>query len=84
MLVLGILDIISSIGIFLHKGWARWTGIVLGVLGALLGLAVVVTALEQPFDAGMLIFGLIWVGAHAFAVLGLAVGSRHFAPDRPY
>jgi hypothetical protein len=84
VIVLGALDVVSAIGVLLHKSWARWTAIVLGVLGTLLGLFVVWVATEPPLDAGMVIFGVIWVGAHVLAVIGMAAGGRHFEPARPY
>jgi hypothetical protein len=80
LLVIGILEIAAAIGIFVHKTWARWTGIVLGVIGVLLGFLMLIAAFEPPSDGGFAIFAVIWLAAHGFAVAALAAGGEHFQP----
>ena len=68
----------SAIGIFIHKAWARWTGIVVGMIGALIGLLVITGGLAPPEDVGMTVFGVIWVATHVLVLVGLALGGGHF------
>ena len=78
ILVIGVIEIVTSVGLFIHKGWARWTGIVISVIGIILGLLMVMFAYEPPADTGFAGFALVWTAAHAFVAAALAAGRVHF------
>ena len=82
LIVLGVIGIAGAIGIFLHKAWGRWLGVVSAVIGILIGLFVLLIGLTPPVDGPTQVAGLIWSGAHVAAVIGLAVGGRHFQPQQ--
>jgi len=84
LLVIGILEMIASIGVFVHKGWARWVGIVVGTIGLVLGFLVLIGSFLPPGgNSGDLVFSLLWLGAHGFVVAALAAAGEHFQPAYP-
>jgi hypothetical protein len=78
ILAIGVIEIITGIGLFVHKSWARWIGIVISVIGILLGLFMVMVAYEPPADGGLAAFALVWAAAHAFTAAALGAGGVHF------
>jgi hypothetical protein len=84
-LVLGILHLISSVGVFLHKQWARIVGIILAVLGTLLGVLSVASAVGTPDQAGSgdLVVALVMAIAYGFTLYALAAGGGHFRRRYP-
>jgi hypothetical protein len=79
ILLIGILEVAAAIGIFIHKSWARWTGIVIGTIGLILGFFMLVGAMfPRSPDGGDLVFSLLWVAANGFIVAALAVANEHF------
>jgi hypothetical protein len=78
ILVVGILEMVAAIGLFVHRAWARWMGIILGIVGVLIGLLLVAVAFEPPTDDGFTAFAILWLATHGFAVAALAVGGEHF------
>ena len=83
LLVMGIVEIIGSIGIFVHKGWARWLGVVAGTIGLVLGFLVLISSFLPPANSGDLILSLIWLAANGFIVAALAAAGEHFRPAYP-
>jgi len=84
LLIIGILEIIGSVGVFVHKGWARWLGIVLATIGLVIGFLVLIgTFLPPAGGAGDVIFALLWLAAHRFVVAALAARGEHFQPAYP-
>ena len=83
ILAIGITELVTSIGLFVHKSWARWTGVVISVIGILLGLFMVMAAYEPPADGGLAAFALVWTAAHAFTAAALAAGGEHFERAQP-
>lgn len=80
VLVIGILHLISSIGVFVHKQWARIVAIVLSILGTLLGVLSVVGAIDarvQAEGAGLGVALVIAVG-YGFSLFALVAGGNHF------
>lgn len=79
LLVISLLHFASAIGVFLHKSWARWMGIVLAVLGLLFGLLMLIGSTDSPeATAGALAVVVVWLGAYGLSLIGLAAGGRHF------
>jgi len=79
LLVLGALEIVSGIGVFAHKGWARALGILVSLLGVLVGVAGVSFALALASGLSMPLIGaaVILLG-YAFIFLALVAGGGHF------
>jgi hypothetical protein len=79
VLLLGILHLLSGLGIFMHKGWARAIGVVLAVLGTLFGVLAVVTALEasRP-QTGELVVPLVIAVGYGLTLFALIAGGNHF------
>jgi len=86
LLVVGLLAVISAVGIFGHRTWGRWLGILVGLVGVLVGIGGVLSANAAPtvFEGrtidlaqnmspsiGFLVF-------FAIIVLGLIIGRGHF------
>jgi hypothetical protein len=89
VLVVGILQLASAIGILRHRSWARILGIVvsalllaLGIVGLLGGLGATASAPSPGFasDASSAIgTSLVPILAYGFTLLALIFGGRHFA-----
>jgi hypothetical protein len=84
VLLLGILHLLSGLGIFMHKGWARAIGVVLAVLGTLFGVLAVVTALEasRP-QTGELVVPLVIAVGYGLTLFALIAGGNHFRRHYP-
>jgi hypothetical protein len=75
----GLLEVIASIGMFIHRGWGRVLGLIVAVVGALftgLGLVASLGAADQT--AGGIGVSLVLFAGYAFTVLALVVGAEHF------
>ncbi len=78
-LVVSVLHFAAGIGELVHRGWARWLGIVLGLLGVVLGVLILLGSIGDPtLTAVDWAIEIGWTVAYAVVVLGLAFGSRHF------
>ncbi len=86
LLAVGLIHLLASIGIFGHRGWGRFLGLLLGLLGVLIGIAGVVSANNPPMSIdgrtvdlkqnlspsiGFLVF-------YAIIFLGLLIGRGQF------
>lgn len=81
-LVLGILHMVSAIGVFTHKEWARWLGVALAALGLALGGLLALASIGDPTaDAGSWIIVLVWLTAYVAALFGLIAGGEQFQPS---
>lgn len=80
VLVVGLLHLISSVGVFLHKQWARIIAIVLSVLGTLFGVLALVGSLEARGQAegGGLAVALVIAIGYGFSLFALVAGGGHF------
>jgi hypothetical protein len=74
----GVLEVVAAAFVLRRRGWARWTAIVLAILGTLAGLA-----LSLPGDAGVNPVGITttfaFMGGHAFAIWALARSGTWFS-----
>jgi hypothetical protein len=83
-LALGIAGVASAIGVFVHKSWGRWLGVVVGTIGLVLGFLLLIGSFAGGTpDTGDLVIGIVWLGANAFAVAALAAAGEHFQPSYP-
>ena len=88
VLVYGVLEFISGLGIFARKNWARMLGIVLSILPLLFGILGLVGAVSAPAAndldptgqarQGGLIFSIVLVLAYGFTIIALARGGNAF------
>jgi hypothetical protein len=81
VLVIGILQTVSGIGIFLHKQWARFIGIAFAGLGTLLGVLSLVGAVGARGTrggGGDLTVALVLGVAYGFTLFALIAGGGHF------
>ncbi len=83
LLVVGILEIVGAIGVFIHKSWARWTGIVTASVGMVLGLLFLIVSFAPPASVGDAVLAIIWLGANGFIAAALTVAGDHFQPVYP-
>ncbi len=82
LLIFAALNVLAAIGVFLHKGWARWTGIVTGAIGLILGLLSLIGQAGAGGAADVL-FVLLWLAAYGFVLVALSVGGEHFERRYP-
>lgn len=84
LLVIGILHLVSAIGIFLHKQWARVIGILLAVLGTLIGVLGLVGAsnVAASMDGSEWIVPIAMAVGYGFVLFALIAGSSHFRRRR--
>jgi len=87
-LVVGIVQIVSAIGIWRHRSWARFLGLILAALWLALGLLILIGSLgareTMPLngttgdisDSIASSLGLIVI--YGFALLALLLGGKHF------
>lgn len=77
VLAWGVLDIVVGIKAMGGRSWARITGIVLGVIGALLSLGSLAGSLEGGVQG--VIINIALAAAYAFVIFALATSGRWFA-----
>ena len=84
ILVYGILHIVAGAGILGGKNWARWTGIVLAVIGVIFGVLGLVGSLGVGGgpDASGLVIQLVFVVLYALTAWALFQATAWFAYRR--
>ncbi len=84
LMVFGLFELLAGIGIFAHKGWGRFLGIVAALIGLLVMIAGVsfAVALAPGFSVPLIgtIAALI---AYAFILVALFAGGSHFKRRSP-
>jgi hypothetical protein len=91
LLIIGIILVIGAIGVFGHRKWGRAFGIVMGLLGTLLGIGIIMSAVgfealnpDIGLDAAItgeeasLGAGIFVTATFLLIFLGMFVGRRHF------
>ena len=74
VLVVGVLHLLSGVGLLMHKSWARAIGIVLALLGTLFSAAgVLYAATPNTIPPAAIV-----PAAYAFTLLALILGGGHF------
>lgn len=84
LMVLGLLQLLVGVFVFAHRGWARWLGVLLGVLGLLLSIVALTSALALvPGTSVQLMIAIALLIGYAFVVLTLLAGGGHFLKRYP-
>lgn len=83
LVVSGLLMLIAGAGVFAHKSWARWLGILLALVGLLVAIFAVSIAFALAGSSVALIVSVILLIGFAFALFGLLVGGSHFSARYP-
>jgi hypothetical protein len=90
MLLWGILEVVAGINVLSRREWARFTGMILGIIGALFSLLIVVgtltgggSGLEGGADAASAVTGavifLVFLVGYVFVVWALIASGRWFS-----
>jgi len=88
VLIIGLLQLLSALGVWLHKSWARIIGILFGILGTLFGLAAVAGAAQNRTGVSSSASGNGMAGAlvvlisYAFILVVLIIAGGHFRRER--
>jgi hypothetical protein len=84
LMVLGLLQLVVGAVILAHRGWARWLGVLLALLGLLIGVVAVsgAMALVPGVSVQLMISAVLLVG-YAFVLLALIAGGSHFRRNYP-
>jgi hypothetical protein len=82
VLIGGVLHLLASIGIFMHRSWARALGMLLAALGTLLGGVGIAFVMQDVFpgqDVGraLSVPAIVAVG-YGLTLFALIVGGNHF------
>lgn len=84
MLLIGIPHLLAAVGAPLHKGWARWIGVIVSILGILLGVLVLAGGRgstivnDQRVTVDSIGPALFFIVPYALALLALIFSRRHF------
>ena len=79
LMVIGLLQLIAGAGVLAHKGWARAIGILLSLIGVLIGIFAVSTAIAlAPGEVTTMILAAAVLIGYAVALLALIAGGSHF------
>jgi hypothetical protein len=74
----GLLEIVASIGMFIHRGWGRALGLIVGVVGLLFTGLGLLGALGGNANAGGVAIAAVFVAGYALTVVALVTGGAHF------
>lgn len=84
MLLIGIPHLLAAVGAPLHKGWARWMGVIVSVLGILLGVLILSSGSSSTVVSGQRVTvspvgpALFLIVPYALSLLALIFSRRHF------
>jgi hypothetical protein len=84
LIVIGLLQLVVGAVILSHRGWARWLGVLLSLLGLIIGIVALsgVMALAPGASVPLMISAVLLVG-YAFVLLALIAGGSHFRKNYP-
>ena len=84
LMVFGVLQLLVGAFVLGHRSWARWLGVLIGLIGLLLSIvAVTSTVALVPGTSVQLIVAIALLIAYAFVVLALIGGGGHFTARYP-
>lgn len=84
MLLIGIPHLLAALGAPLHKGWGRWLGVTVSILGILLGVLILsggsssTVVNDQRVTVNTLGPALFVIVPYALSLLALIFSRRHF------
>ena len=90
VLVVALLELIAAVGIFGHRGWGRWLGVLLGIVGVLAGMAAIIAANQAASGDVITLNGstidtrdnmspsIGFLVFYAIIFFGLLLGGGHF------
>jgi hypothetical protein len=79
LMVLGVLQLLVGVFVLGHRGWARWLGVLLGLIGLLFSIVAVTSTTALIAGASVqLIIAIAFLVGYAFVVLALIAGGGHF------
>jgi hypothetical protein len=84
LMVLGVLQLLVGAVILAHRGWARWLGALLALLGLLVSVIALsaVLALVAGVSIQLIVAAALLLG-YAFILLALIAGGSHFRTQYP-
>jgi hypothetical protein len=84
LMVLGVLQLLVGAFVLRHRSWARWLGILVALLGLLLSVVAVTSAMALiPGASVQLIVASAFLIAYAIVFLALIAGGGHFRARYP-
>ena len=84
LMVLGVLQLLVGVFVLGHRGWARWLGVLIGLLGLLFSVVALTSTMALiPGTSVQLILSISFLIAYAFIVLMLIAGGGHFRRRYP-
>lgn len=84
MLLIGIPHLLAALGAPFHKGWARWLGVIVSILGILLGVLILsggnssTVVNDRVVTVSTIGPALFVIVPYALALLALILSRRHF------
>ena len=79
LMVIGVLQLLVGAVVFTHRGWSRWLGVLLALLGLLVSVVAVSGALALvPGVSIQLMIAAVLLLGYAYIVLALIAGGSHF------
>jgi hypothetical protein len=79
LMVLGVLQLLIGAFVLGHRGWARWLGVILALIGLIFSIVALTSTLALiPGTSVQLIVAIAFLVSYAFVLLALIAGGGHF------
>lgn len=84
LMLFGVLQLLVGAFVLGHRGWARWLGVMLALLGLLFSIVALTSTLALvPGTSVQLVAAIAFLAAYALGVLALIAGGGHFRARHP-
>jgi hypothetical protein len=84
LMVLGVLQLLVGAFVLRHRSWARWLGVLLGLLGLMFSIVAVTSTMALvPGTSVQLVVAAAFLVVYALVVLVLIAGGSHFRAQYP-
>lgn len=84
LMFLGVLQLLVGAAVFAHKNWARVLAVLLSIIGLVVGVFAVSTAIAlAPGVSVPMIVAVVLLLGYAYSLLALITGGSHFRPRYP-